>query len=43
MSYPKQKDSPKEIRKDMKKFSRTAKQTKRCNIRPRIMRGGIRL
>lgn len=43
MSYPKQKDSNKEVTFDMKKFSRTAKKTKRCNINPRIMRGGIRL
>lgn len=43
MSYPKQKDSMKQIRHDQKKFSRTAKKTKQCNISPRIMRGGIRL
>lgn len=43
MSYPKQKSSKKEITNDMRKFSRTAKNTKKCNIEPRIMRGGIRL
>lgn len=43
MSYPKQKDSAGKISYDQKKFSRTAKKTKRCNISPRIMRGGIRL
>lgn len=43
MSYPKQKDSMNKIRYDQKKFSRTAKKTKKCNINPRIMRGGIRL
>lgn len=43
MSYPKQKSSRKAITHDMKKFSRTAKRTKKCNIEPRIMRGGIRL
>lgn len=42
MSYPKQK-SGKQITYDQKKFSRTAKGTKKCNIAPRIMRGGIRL
>lgn len=43
MSYPKQNESRKEIKSDMRKFSRTAKKTKKCNISPRIMRGGIRL
>ena len=43
MSYPKQKDTKKAITSDMRKFSRTAKSTKKCNINPRIMRGGIRL
>lgn len=43
MSYPKQKDTKKQITHDMRKFSRTAKSTKKCNINPRIMRGGIRL
>lgn len=33
----------KEIKQDMKKFSRTAKRTKKCNIAPKNMRGGIRL
>lgn len=33
----------KQITRDMRKFSRTAKKTKRCNVSPRIMRGGIRL
>lgn len=42
MSYPKQKKG-KEIKHDERKFSRTAKKTKACNINPRIMRGGIRL
>lgn len=28
---------------DQKKFSRTAKKTKDINVRPKIMRGGIRL
>lgn len=43
MSYPKQKDTKKQVTYDMRKFSRTAKNTKKCNINPRIMRGGIRL
>lgn len=43
MSYPKQKDTKRDITNDMRKFSRTAKKTKKCNINPRIMRGGIRL
>lgn len=43
MSYPKQKDSKKDITRDMRKFSRTAKNTKKCNVNPRIMRGGIRM
>lgn len=43
MSYPKQKSSKKAVKHDMRKFSRTAKDTKKCNINPRIMRGGIRL
>lgn len=30
-------------RKDKRKFSRTAKKTKLINIKPKIMRGGIRL
>lgn len=42
MSYPKQKKG-KEIKSDQKRFSRTAKRTKKCNVDPRIMRGGIRL
>ena len=42
MSYPKQKTG-KQVTHDMRKFSRTAKNTKKCNINPRIMRGGIRL
>lgn len=42
MSYPKQKKG-KAITYDQRKFSRTAKKTKNCNINPRIMRGGIRL
>lgn len=29
--------------KDMQKFRRTAKNIKKCNISPRVMRGGIRL
>ena len=43
MSYPKQKDSRREIKSDMKMFSRTAKKTKKINVNPRIPRGGIRL
>lgn len=43
MSYPKQKDSRKAIKHDQRKFSRTAKNTKKCNVNPRIMRGGIRM
>lgn len=43
MSYPKQNDSKGAVKHDMKRFSRTAKKTKKCNITPRIMRGGIRL
>lgn len=31
------------IKKDRKRFSRTADHTKKINVRPRIMRGGIRL
>lgn len=31
------------IAKDKRKFSRTADKTKKINIHPRIMRGGIRL
>lgn len=42
MSYPKQKTGKQVIR-DEKKFSRTAKQTKKCNVNPKVMRGGIRL
>ncbi len=42
MSYPKQKKG-KQVRNDMKKFSRTAKKTKKININPYIPRGGIRL
>lgn len=30
-------------KKDAKRFSRTADKTKKINVRPRIMRGGIRL
>lgn len=30
-------------KKDKKRFSRTADKTKKINVRPRIMRGGIRL
>lgn len=43
MTYPKQNKSKKDVTSDMRKFSRTAKNTKRCNVNPRIMRGGIRL
>lgn len=42
MGYPKQKKG-KQISYDEKKFSRTAKKTKKCNVNPRIMRGGIRM
>lgn len=42
MSYPKQKKG-KEVKQDMAFFSRTAKRTKKMNVRPRFMRGGIRL
>ena len=31
------------VRKDQKIFSRTAKSAKKINLAPRIMRGGIRL
>lgn len=31
------------IKKDQKKFARTAKKVKKINIAPKIMRGGIRL
>lgn len=31
------------VRKDKKVFSRTAKQAKSINLAPKIMRGGIRL
>ena len=43
MAYPKQKDTKKAITADMRYFSRTAKRTKKMNISPKIMRGGIRL
>lgn len=43
MSYPKQNDTKKAVIHDAKRFSRTAKNTKKCNINPKIMRGGIRL
>lgn len=43
MSYPKQNKSNKAVTGDMRRFSRTAKRTKKCNINPRVMRGGIRL
>lgn len=33
----------KKKRKDMKKFTNTAKKVKKINIAPKIMRGGIRL
>lgn len=42
MSYPKQKTG-REVVADARKFSRTAKRTKKMNIKPRIPRGGIRL
>lgn len=42
MNYPKQKKG-KEVTYDKQRFSRTAKKTKKCNVDPRIMRGGIRL
>lgn len=32
-----------EVKQDQKRFSRTAKRTKKINISPRIPRGGIRL
>lgn len=31
------------VLKDKKRFSRTAKRTKKINVSPKIMRGGIRL
>lgn len=43
MAYPKQNDSKGKVTGDMKRFSRTAKRTKKCNVKPRVMRGGIRL
>lgn len=33
----------KKVKKDKRRFSRTADKTKKININPRIMRGGIRL
>lgn len=42
MSYPKQKKG-KAVIADKINFARTAKKTKKCNINPRVMRGGIRL
>lgn len=42
MSYPKQKKG-KTVIGDKIYFSRTAKKTKKCNVNPKIMRGGIRL
>lgn len=33
----------KNVRKDKKRFSRTAAKTKRINVNPKPMRGGIRL
>lgn len=43
MSYPKQNKSRKAVTGDMIRFSRTAKKTKKMNVNPRVMRGGIRL
>ena len=31
------------VRKDKRVFSRTAKKSKKINVEPKIMRGGIRL
>lgn len=42
MSYPKQKKG-RAVKGDMKSFSRTAKKTKKINVNPKVMRGGIRL
>lgn len=42
MSYPKQKTG-KAVVNDMIRFSRTAKRTKKINVKPKIPRGGIRL
>ena len=42
MSYPKQKKGKAVVR-DARKYSRTAKGTKKININPKIPRGGIRL
>lgn len=42
MGYPKQKKG-RAVVGDKINFSRTAKKTKKCNINPRVMRGGIRL
>lgn len=39
---PKQKKG-KEVVRDMVKFSRTAKRTKKMNVDPKMVRGGIRL
>lgn len=33
----------KNVRKDKKRFSKTASKTKRINVSPKPMRGGIRL
>lgn len=43
MAIPKQNDTNRKVTSDMRRFSRTAKKTKKCNVKPRIMRGGIRL
>lgn len=42
MGYPKQKKG-KAIIADQINFRRTARKTKKCNINPKVMRGGIRL
>lgn len=34
---------PVKVRKDKRIFSRTANKTKKINVRPSVMRGGIRL
>lgn len=42
VSYPKQKKG-KAVIADRINFSRTARKTKKCNVNPKVMRGGIRL
>lgn len=41
--YPPKQKTGKQVVKDMIKFARTAKRTKKMNIDPKNVRGGIRL